>query len=192
MPARDPDRLTPYEVSFVTQLTRTDLAKPNSVVEAYERSYPAKANHRTNTNEASKIFNKPRVKAAIAEIEAKLEADRRRASRGNLQAINAAFWKLYEDPQATIQNKINALRGLASILPKDQKDESPLKDSAVSKADLQARLEEILSTVADKAIDVSPDQTTEQDIKIMKHTIDIDAEVISLTAEIESDPEPDY
>ena len=185
-------KLTPYERRMVEEMTRTDEARPRSITEAYCRAYPAKASPITNNNEASKIFNKPHVQAAIAAIEAKLEADRRRASRGNAQAIQTEAWNLMRHPEATIANKVNTLKVLISLLPKDQTEEHVLKDSAVSKVELQARLEEIFSSVADKAIDVSPEQTTEQDILAAQEDEDIEAEVLSITSEIDTPDEPAY
>jgi hypothetical protein len=185
-------KLTPYERRMVEEMTRTDAGRPRSITEAYCRAYPAKASPITNNNEASKIFNKPHVQAAIAAIEAKLEADRRRASRGNAQAIQTSGWALFNDPEATIDNKINALKLLKSLLPKDQVEDHVLKDSAVSKVELQARLEEIFSSISDKAIDVSPDTTTEQDILAAQDADDIEAEVLSITAEIDTPDEPAY
>ena len=176
---------------MVRELTRTDVGRPKSVTEAYTRAYDALGARRTVQNEASKVYNRPRVQAAIADIEAKLEQDRRRAARGNAQAIQTALWGLYNDPEARVADKINSLKALASLLPKESKEDSVLKDSAVSKADLQARLEEILTSHTDKAIDISPDATTESDILSANKHDDIEAEVLSLEAEIISS-KPDY
>jgi len=176
-PDREPNH---NEKQLLWEMTRTDLDRPRSAVEAFERVYASNGTRKTTTNTVYKIMQRPHMQKAKADIEARIEADRRRASRGTAQAIQTALWKEADSADRS-SDRIAALRALSSLVPKDSTGD-PLADSASSKLELQARLEEILSSVPD-AIDVSPEASVIED----GDTQLIEAEVIP-----DPDSDPDY
>jgi hypothetical protein len=169
--------LTDKEKRFVDEVTRIDEDRPRTSTEAYRRAYEPTGNSTTVYGDASRVFNRPRVQAAIATIESRIEADRRRASRGTLQHMQQKLWSIADDPLASHRDQISAIKGLRDMLPKDLVDDSPNSDSAASKEELVKRLRVVLADVPD-AIDVTPDLETGSD-----------ADVIDIRA-VESPAEP--
>jgi hypothetical protein len=164
--------LTISEKLFVEEMTRLDDDRPRTATEAYRRAYNPKGVPTTVYNDASIVFNRPVVKAAIAVIEARVESDRRRAARGTLQHIQAKLWGIAEDPLATHRDQIAALKGLRDMMPKDAIESSPNKDSAASKEELVSRLRTVLSDVPDPieviaGVVIEPDAETDIDIDVV-------------------------
>jgi len=172
--------LTLSEKNFLFELTRTDSLRPKSNVEAYCRIYKTNQSRKTDIHECSRALGRPHMVKALADIESKIEQDRRRASRGNMQAIQTALWEEARDADKAA-DRISALRTLASLLPKNAIDESTLS-SASSKSALIDRLNTILSSV-DDTIDVSPE--------IQAESVD-EKEILEIEAELLSSDEPDY
>lgn len=144
--------LTPKERALVNEITRTDAGRPRTKTEAYRRAYDPQGSNQTVTNEASRILKRPKIVAAIEKIEAQIEMDRRRASRGNAQAIQTALWNLAETAERE-SDRINALGKLITLLPKHPEDEG---DSVSSKADAIEKLNRILEQHLPEAVDVGP------------------------------------
>lgn len=173
-------KLTPNERTFVIEITRTDANRPRTAGDAYRTAYAANGNRRTITVDASKIMAKTHVAAAIENIRMDLEADRRRKSLGQQQAIQTALWNEVNAADGRPADRISALGKLITLLPKDPEEYSPLKDSAASKAELISRVEAILSEHIKDAIDITaesdvvePDESTEED-----EVLEIEAEIV--------------
>jgi len=162
------------------EVTRTDKDRPRSALEAYERAYDNNGSRRTKTNDVSKILAKSHIKDAIEEAEAKIEADRRRASRGTAQAIQTALWNEVHSPEARSSDRISALKALVTLLPKGALEEKPLDDSVSSKHELVERLQELLEGNLDDVIDITPDDGEIEDGDIME------AEILEIQAELKS------
>jgi hypothetical protein len=182
-------KLTVNEQEFVSEMTRVDDDRPRTGTEAYRRAYRNEnPNRQTCYNAASEILKRPHVKDAIAVVEAKIETDRRRASRGNAAAIQIKLWNIVDQDTTTTYEQIAALKTLASLLPKNAVESSPNEDSAASKAELVERLKLVLTDVPD-AIDVTP----ESDVEVDAAVIDITSRVDQLTEDEpgeDSDDEP--
>jgi len=172
--------LTRNEKEFLFELTRTDPLRPKTNVDAYCNIYRPNSSRRTQVNECSKILSKPHMVKALAEIEAKIEQDRRRASRGNAQAVQVALWKEAREANRS-SDRISALKAISAILPKSAFETSVLDGSAVGKAALVARLDELLSSV-DETIDVSPQIQEEQ-------TTAAELEILEIESELMKDPD---
>jgi hypothetical protein len=182
-------KLTVNEKGFVVEMTRVDEDRPRTTTEAYKRVYKNNNNPTTCNTEASMILKRPHIQAAIAVIETKIEADRRRASRGNLVSIQMKLWNIVDRQSTTTYEEIAALKTLASLLPKGATESSPSEDSAASKAELIERLKQALSDVPD-AINVTP----ESDTYVEAAVIDIQSRVelvVEPGADEEADDPPD-
>jgi hypothetical protein len=166
-------KLTVNEKEFVQEMTRIDDDRPRSAVEAYTRVYKNNNSRQTSYSEASQILKRSHIQDAIAVIETKIEADRRRASRGNLVSIQMKLWNIVDRKTTSTYEEIAALKTLASLLPKGALESSPNEDSAASKAELVERLKQVLSDVPD-AIDITP----ESDVQV-------DAAIIDITSRVE-------
>lgn len=171
-------KLTLNEKEFVQEMTRIDEDRPRSAVEAYQRTYKNNNSKQTCYSEASQILKRPHIQDAIAVIETRIEADRRRASRGSLVSIQMKLWRIVERKTTSTYEEIAALKTLASLLPKGATESSPNEDSAASKAELVERLKQVLSDVPD-AIDVTP----ESDVKMDAAVIDITSHIVENTDE---------
>ncbi len=179
-------KLTSNEREFVTEITRTDANRPRTAGDAYRTAYAANGTRRTITVSASEIMRKPHIIAAIENIRMDLEADRRRKSLGQQQAIQTALWNEVHANDGRPADRISALGKLIMLLPKDPEEDSPLKDSAASKADLISRVEAILSEHIRDAIDVTAesdvvepaDVPTEDDAEHEDEILEIEAKVV--------------
>jgi hypothetical protein len=148
-------KCTISEKMFVDEMTRLDENRPRSANEAYRTAYDPKGNARTVQKDANTVFNRPHVQKAIAVIESKIEADRRRASRGTLQRVQTKLWDIVDGEHTSDRDVIAALKGIRDMMPKDIVEDSPNIDSAASKEELVQRLQAVLSDVPD-AIEVGP------------------------------------
>lgn len=192
MPEKPPKKarkLTVNEKEFVAEMTRVDDNRPRTTTEAYKRVYKNNNSPTTCNDEASMILRRPHIQDAIAVIETKIEADRRRASRGNLVHIQMKLWNIVERTTTTTYEEIAALKTLATLLPKGATESSPSEDSAASKAELVERLKQVLSDVP-SAINVTPESDTHVDAAV----IDIQSRVelvVEPSADEEADDPPD-
>jgi hypothetical protein len=187
-------KLTDSERCFVEEVTRLDDDRPKTSTEAYRRAYNPKGNTTTVYNDASRVYNRPHIQEAIATIEAKIEADRRRSSRGTLQMMQQKLWGIAEDPLASHRDQISAIKGLRDMMPKDITEDSVNADSAASKEELVKRLRIVLADVPD-AIDVTPDLDGPDaeviDIHLVSPAEPVDDTLADDDASDESDDEPD-
>jgi hypothetical protein len=197
VPSTKKRALTISEKLFVEEMTRLDDDRPRTATEAYRRAYNPKGVPTTVYNDASVVFNRPVVKAAIAVIEAKVESDRRRAARGTLQHIQAKLWDIANDPVARDSDKIAALKGLTSMQPKDASESSPNKDSAASKEELMSRLNAVLSDVPD-SIEIVGGVVVEHDVEPdvdvdVDSDVEIEVDIVSIHDDTpDDDDEPEY
>jgi hypothetical protein len=181
--------LTMKEKAFVREVTRIDADRPSTASEAYRRSYDTQGSNRTVSVEASKLMAKPHIRAAVEIEEARIEADRRRSSRGSAAAIQRALWEEYSVAEKS-SDRINALKVLKDMLPKNAGNE--LEDNVSSKQELVTRLMEIMEDVADGAVEVIPSDVVEK----LNPTQDdddlaLDIEVLDVQSEL-ADREPDF
>ena len=187
-------KLTISEKMFVTEMTRLDDDRPRSANEAYRTAYDPKGNPRTVQKDANTVFNRPHVQKAIALVESKIEADRRRASRGTLQRVQTKLWDIADNPNTSDRDVISALKGIRDMMPKDIVEDSPNIDNAASKEELVQRLQAVLSAVPD-AIEIGPVVTddgedTVEDEDLDDHTV-IDIHVLPPPAIESEDDHPD-
>ena len=175
--------LTSNERAFVVELTRTDENRPRTRLEAFSRAYPGNTGKRTSKSvDASRVYARKHVQDAIAAVESRIEAERRRASRGNAQAIQTKLWGVVENATRDA-DVIAACKVLVTLLPKGAIDADPSKDSAHSKDELVERLKELLDDNLPDVLDVTPigdgddvDDESETDIEVME----IEAELLSV------------
>ena len=194
-------KLTISERLFVEEMTRLDDDRPRSANEAYRTAYKPQGNPRTVQKDANTVFNRPHVQKAIALIESKIEADRRRHSRGALTRMTNKLWDIADDPNASHRDQISAIKGLRDMLPKDIIEDSPNLDSAASKEELVSRLQAVLSDIPD-AIEVGPvfdDGVTVEGEDEDDNVIDIhllpppaSEEVVPDDTDTDPEVEPDY
>lgn len=190
-PAERVKNLTPREKEFVYQITRTDKDKPNSITEAYRRSYTAGGNPDVVRNSASMVRNKPHIREAILKVEAKIEKDRSRNRRASAAAIETALWVEAEEA-ITSRDRISALKALSKLIPPNAGQENPLEGSATSKEESLDKLRSLLeSSLGDTTIDITPEDEPAEDLDD-PHDV-TDSEIVLVEAEVlEPEREPDF
>tara|TARA_R110002020_G_scaffold37165_2_gene112247 strand:+ start:1981 stop:2619 length:639 start_codon:yes stop_codon:yes gene_type:complete len=192
--------LTPKELAFIAQITRTDEGRPSSFREALMRvSDTSNQKNQTINNEASRIARRPIVRAEIERINASRERDRVRTAKSSAAAIESALWREVKDGERSA-DRISALRTLASMLPDTPEKEEDT--SLLKKEEIISRIEGIFKEAVGEPIEieavVSKAESEVVPIDTSFRSFDYDSssdepEVLEVKAvpEPEPDPEPD-
>lgn len=152
------DKLTVRESAFVTELMRTDKDRPKSITEAYSRVYSVENSAPiTISNNASRVYRRKHVQAAIEKEKDRLERERMRAMRSSAVAVETALWAEVI-PTNSAKDRIAALKVLAAMT-KSRKDESPYEETAASKEQVIDDIKKILSDSISIPIDVTPEDS---------------------------------
>ena len=154
--------LTMMRTNFVLEATRTDSDRPNSFREAFMRiTDTSNMKSTTINNEASRMANRPDVRAEIERINREKERLRIRTRKSSATAIENALWVEASNPNGKSADKIRALQVLVSMLPPvtgESEDHSLLEKDEIIK-----RIESIFKESVGEPIDVS---TAEAEVEV--------------------------